>query len=132
MVRSWQTQQLLQRQLGQWTDARNRSPAHVDTVHSSSDKSVYDGEFLEGQVHGQGIMQFDDHPAFKSYDGQWQKGAFHGWGHLELLSGEFYKGFWKQGQRNGEGYHKYGRNGILSAYKGEWKNDEFDGIGYLA
>lgn len=62
--------------------------------------SVYEGEFQEGEITGQGRRMWADG---STYDGWFQDGEMHGLGIRVQSDGTRYEGQWRFNQRHGEG-----------------------------
>ena len=60
-------------------------------------KSVYEGNFKDGQAHGQGSIIYEngDH-----YDGEWFRGQMNGRGQYVTAQGDKYDGLWKEDALN--------------------------------
>ena len=58
------------------------------------DGSIYEGEFVDGFVHGQGRMVFADGGV---YDGGFEKGKMHGEGTYTFADGSIRRGVWEMG-----------------------------------
>ena len=58
------------------------------------DGSIYEGEFVDGFVHGQGRMVFADGGV---YDGGFEKGKMHGEGTYTFADGSVRRGVWEMG-----------------------------------
>lgn len=85
----------------------------------------YEGEFLQGRYHGQGI--FVDGLTGRKYVGSWVQGQKEGWGNESWpQSGESYEGSYRCGRRNGFGRFTMGDG---SHYVGGWMNGERAGCG---
>jgi hypothetical protein len=91
----------------------------IYTTHAGK----YEGEFHENLKSG-GTMIWIDSRA--KYEGGWLKGFFHGEGIYVGKDGTQYKGEWKKGQRSGHGSSLL-PNG--EKYLGDWKNDVYHGQG---
>ncbi|KAK2504314.1 hypothetical protein MC885_011287 [Smutsia gigantea] len=99
------------------------------------DGSYYEGEFVDGEIMGEGFR----HWAWSGYgclvdlDGQTYWGSFHdnkrhGHGRMAFRNGDTYEGDWVWDQRQG--------HGVLccadgSTYKGQWHGDVFSGLGSM-
>ncbi|KAJ0407485.1 hypothetical protein ATCC90586_008960 [Pythium insidiosum] len=63
--------------------------------------AVYDGEWRDGRMHGQGRYT---RPDGSFYEGTWVDGQSHGFGReVNAATGEVFEGTWRQGQRHGDG-----------------------------
>ena len=84
---------------------------------------IYDGEFLNGNFHGNGKMEFPNNAV---YEGGWEKGKRHGNGKMLYVDGTIYEGGWKEGK-----YHGIGRKSLYNGtiYEGNWKEGKPHGKG---
>lgn len=64
------------------------------------DGSTYEGEWEEGEMHGQGCFRWPDGT---SYTGDYQHGRKHGEGTFTYLSKKRYVGEWAAGKQHGKG-----------------------------
>lgn len=79
---------------------------------------TYDGEWLNGKRHGQGVA--DDY--WRRYEGSWVQDQRHGRGYMRWISDgqvEYYEGDWKENRITGEGKAIYSNGDI---YQGGWLN----------
>lgn len=72
----------------------------ISGVMSYPDGSVYEGGWVDGKRHGQGICTFADG---SHYEGDFAEGEFHGHGQLVWSDGGFYLGDWCRGEIDGMG-----------------------------
>lgn len=86
------------------------------------DGRVYEGEWRDGQPHGEGLAR---HPDGTRYRGHWQQGKRHGQGELTTPDGGHYQGEFHQGARQGEGT----MTSAEGTYRGEWLADVPHGQG---
>ena len=84
-------------------------------------KKVYEGEFLNGQKHGKGILSLDN-GAF--YEGFFQNDLFHGRGYLHTRDFKF-EGEFKKGEFDGSGIEIDFNRG--QAFEGEWESGKRNG-----
>ena len=82
----------------------------------NTDKTTYEGEWVETKKHGQGIETW---PNGYVYDGEFQNSEWSGVGTLTFPDGSTYTGAWMNGFMNGEGIFTWS-NGLQK--KGFWKN----------
>ena len=61
---------------------------------------IYQGQFEDGQFHGQGRLQYRDRA---EYLGEYQHGRRHGQGVFKLRDGNEYDGEWKDDRPSGMG-----------------------------
>jgi hypothetical protein len=97
--------------------------AHGQGMYKSADGGVYDGEWCVGSPHGKGIYKWTNGDV---YDGEFKVGKRNGKGIYKWANGDVYDGKWKQNERHGEGKmkSKYG-----SEYDGEWFIGKRQGVG---
>ena len=60
---------------------------------------TYEGQFEQGDEHGQGTMTYKDGSVYK---GSFEEGAPHGQGTMTYKDGSVYKGSWHYGQKTAE------------------------------
>ncbi len=142
-------QQSLSLQEGQYVgDVKDGLPdgRGMLTYHPGSERSSYEGTWLQGKFHGRGILRFANGA---EHQGQWENGLlhgrgikvfsngdryeggflndqYHGHGTLRWINGQVYEGGWKNGKRDGQGTYTW-PNG--SKYIGEWRNSKRNGQG---
>ena len=89
------------------------------------DGTVYEGELVDGEMHGHGVLRMKDSG---EYTGQWKHGLHHGKGKLTLPTGYVYEGQWEKGKKNGYGVmvDDGGRK-----YEGEWSVGRQHGTGTM-
>jgi hypothetical protein len=105
---------------GEWKDAK----MHGQGILVFNNGSVYDGQWSEGVQEGEGV--WDDKASRTYYKGAWKHGKFHGVGFMKYRErGEYFEGEFKEAKKNGFG--------ILRAanwrHVGTWKEDKFNGLG---
>ena len=99
------------------------------------ENEIYNGEWLEDDFHGMGILKNDKAQHFnglydfkklvniglqwKDYEGEFKKGKPHGLGTLTLSNGEKFNGLWEDGNINGEGFFE-DNNGKIKIV-GRWE-----------
>lgn len=66
-------------------------------------KAKYEGTFLKGQPHGEGICHYSEG---NWYEGNWYKGQFEGLGAMYMQDGSIVSGIWKEGVFHGQDYHE--------------------------
>lgn len=99
---------------------------------------VYEGDFLRGDIEGEGMYTWGDGRCYKGpwknnkqqglgmflwpdgrkYMGQYNDGKIHGMGKLEWPDGRAYEGEWQDGVQNGKG--------TFWKSAGKWKTGTFD------
>jgi hypothetical protein len=82
----------------------------------------YLGEFVKGQLHGQGTQS----RGAGKYVGTFTQGVRHGHGTFAFSDGSIYVGEFEDGDKNGWGRCDFPEGGY---YEGEWKNNMFEGVG---
>jgi hypothetical protein len=80
------------------------------------DGRVYEGDFLNGKMHGHGVYTWPDG---NRYIGEYLKGKKEGWGVYTWRNGKEYEGTWKLGKQDGYGFMKVHLK--CEAKKGFWK-----------
>lgn len=115
------------------------------------DGSSYDGQFLDGLMHGQGTYNWPDGVSFtgdffqgtisgsgkyswpdgSSYTGQVKSGKRHGEGVFMCSAGQIYDGEWQDGHRHGKGVASYYEGKSTTVYSGEWFKDLRQGYGKM-
>lgn len=71
-------------------------------------------------------LQSEGNEVFHAYEGEWLEGKMHGFGSYEFADGTSYRGKFCEGLREGQGSAEYA-NG--SSYVGSWKCDKYHGQG---
>ena len=98
------------------------------------DGTVYEGEWKDGNYHGQGKMTWSylllrlfGIESDVVYEGEWKDSKMHGQGkYTSAAHGTVYEGEWKNDNMHGQG-KKTWYNGDV--YEGEWKDDNRHGQG---
>lgn len=100
--------------LGDWLDNR-RTGNGMLRWSSVRGGGVYEGQFLDNMLHGQGKFTFRG----IVYDGPWREDRREGFGVLTWTEdGSYYQGIWKKGARIGKG--------VLHLPSGEHLEQEWD------
>jgi hypothetical protein len=86
---------------------------------------AYEGHFLHGVPHGNGILRFIDG---RVYNGNWDNDTRNGLGTMTYAGGGVYVGNWRNDQMHGQGKYTYTDE---SVYEGELANDRFTGQGTM-
>ena len=84
---------------------------------SSETNEGYDGPIDdEGQPHGKGQFRFKDDDAFdrKFYEGEWLHGQMSGQGQMSFVSGDIYEGVFNNGVPHGPGRFTYASGDVSS------------------
>jgi len=92
-------------------------------VKKYTDGSRYEGDWEDGEKHGQGTLTYADGG---SYEGEWENNLRHGYGVNIWANGARYSGNWRHNKKHGKGTLTYADGG---RYSGEWKNDMRNGKG---
>jgi hypothetical protein len=100
---------------------RENSAAPAVCQYANGDR--YEGQFLNGQPHGQGIYTFKEEGR---YQGEFALGEFNGQGVREFANGNRYEGSFKNGEFDGTGTFT-STNGIR--YEGSFTNGSPSGRG---
>lgn len=94
-----------------------------------ADESVYEGEFKNGQYHGQGRLKA---PGY-AYEGSFALGMKSGRGKEVFETGEQYEGEFVRNERSGQGALRFaGIDGTTLTYDGAFKKGVFAGQGTLS
>jgi hypothetical protein len=80
---------------------------------------VYEGDFINGIFHGNGIMRYANGDV---YEGEWKDDERFGKGIMRYANGDVYEGEWKDDERFGKGIMRYANGDV---YEGEWKKIRF-------
>jgi hypothetical protein len=99
--------------LGVWWYVHNNVVRTVEKVFE--DGSSYKGEWLAGQMHGQGIYIMADGEV---YEGEFINGRRDGKGKVKMSDGAEYEGLWKDSKYHGEGKYISPKGNI---YEGVWR-----------
>eukprot|EP00929_Paragymnodinium_shiwhaense_P084280 TRINITY_DN45044_c0_g1_i4.p1 TRINITY_DN45044_c0_g1~~TRINITY_DN45044_c0_g1_i4.p1 ORF type:complete len:1897 (+),score=311.57 TRINITY_DN45044_c0_g1_i4:400-6090(+) len=94
--------------------------------HETEDGTIYIGYVLHGYKQGEGWVEWTNG---RSYIGQWLEGQLHGQGIMQKkgIAGWAYSGQFKEGQRHGVGRCEWPEHG--SWYDGEWLHGQQHGQG---
>ena len=87
------------------------------------DEKTYDGELLDGKMHGLGTLIIKDK---SKYIGEFKNNLYHGQGTFTSNEGDKYVGEWKDGEMDGKGTFTKPDG---EQYVGEWKDGEMEGKG---
>ena len=99
--------------LGVWWYVHNNVVRIVEKVFE--DGSSYKGEWLAGQMHGQGVYIMADGEV---YEGEFINGRRDGKGKVKMSDGAEYEGLWKDSKYHGEGKYISPKGNI---YEGVWR-----------
>ena len=99
--------------LGVWWYVHNNVVRTIEKVFE--DGSSYKGEWLAGQMHGQGIYIMADG---EGYEGEFINGRRDGKGKVKMSDGAEYEGLWKDSKYHGEGKYISPKGNI---YEGVWR-----------
>ena len=81
-------------------------PNNKGILYNFSDKFIYEGDFLLGEMDGKGIIKYMDGT---SYEGDFKNGFKHGYGKIIYNENKYFEGYWINNKQHGEG--KYCLNG---------------------
>ncbi|CAD8166469.1 unnamed protein product [Paramecium octaurelia] len=98
----------------------NLSP-HIYGKKQYPDGTEYEGEYLYGSHHGQGVLKNKE----MTFEGIWSQNVPVK-GKEQWKDGTIFEGEYKEGKKNGFGIMKW-KNG--NQYEGNFQNDQFDGQG---
>jgi hypothetical protein len=90
---------------------------------------VYEGDWRQGQFHGQGICLYGEQGCAHHYIGQFHDGLREGNGTMFYPNGNVYEGEWHIGKRHGHGKFTWAESG--SYYVGDFSNGEMSGQGEI-
>jgi len=93
-------------------------------IMSFNDGSIYDGEWQNSVMVGQGTCTFSD--GITEYSGEWKNGNPDGQGCFLYSNGDRYDGSWENGLMEGLGIYVYKNSEI---YDGRWKLNKPHGHG---
>ena len=116
--------------------------------HSWPDGRLYDGQWLQDQPHGQGMLTYADGGQYwgrfhlgkrqgeglmkftngDEYEGEWLHDQPHGQGVMRYADGARHEGQFKQGQPSGQGRRTYPDG---TYYDGQWRQSVPHGFGRL-
>ncbi len=101
------------------------------THHVDASKIKWDGECLDGKVHGEGtVIVYKNDTLLYEYKGIIQNGALK-IGEMFWASGKKYVGEWKDSKLNGKGILNWGGKWTGQKYVGEFKDSKRHGQGTL-
>ena len=91
-------------------------------VQFGNDVGLYEGEYKDGEHHGQGT---ETYPNGEKYIGEWKDGGKNGQGTFTTPDGEKYVGEWKDNKFHGQGTYTFGKGEFDgNKYVGEFREDE--------
>jgi hypothetical protein len=93
------------------------------------DGQVYEGEWKNGKMHGQGRIAFSVDDERDYYKGYFEDDKFCGKGKLCWKDESNYDGEFQNGDRNGSGVYKYPKENECESYEGQWKDNDKCGRG---
>jgi len=100
-------------------------PNNKGILYNFSDKFIYEGDFVEGEMDGQGIIKYMDG---SWYEGQFKKDKYDGKGKLVFKNGGIYEGEFNNNLINGKGKFIYSDGKI---YEGDFINGLKHGFGRI-
>lgn len=92
-------------------------------ANGEAKQATYEGDLLEGKLHGHGIYLFANGGRF---EGEYSDSKRHGRGILTNADGTRYDGEWYQGNRHGQGALAFTDG---TSYEGEFRGDKLHGDG---
>ena len=108
-------------------DSPTPSSAQMQTgSFTYDDGSIYEGEFVDGKVHGQGTYTWSDGTM---YEGTFESGLLHGEGRLMWPSGAMYDGPFQAGEMAGTGTKTWPSG---ATYTGDFVDGRIEGTGTMA
>ncbi len=114
---------LMQLYEGQRNEAKLR---HGKGKNTFPNGDVYEGDYVNGKKHGNGIYRWNKEVGGALYKGNYSEGERNGVGLMVFPDGSKYHGAFVKGKRTGLGVLVYA-NGDY--YKGEWLDDAKHGLG---
>ena len=107
------------------TPAQTAAPSSkpVKGKKTFDDGSVYEGDLVNGKMHGKGKYAFADG---SFYEGDFVNNRCQGKGKLSYSNGDVHEGDFVDGERNGKGKYTYADGRV---YIGEFANGNFNGNG---
>jgi len=105
---------------GEWLKGKKHGHGKL----SMKDGTYYEGQFLNGEINGQGYKFFASSQA--KYTGQFLNGEMHGHGIMTYRNGNCYEGQWYKNKKQGFGVL---RTGVQAIYEGGFTNHLRDGEG---
>lgn len=97
-----------------------------NSLSGHADGDMYEGNFVDGQIHGQGTFYYANGDIYR---GSWKKNQKHGKGTMKFEERGFeYTGDWKDNRPHGRGVLSYTSG---AKYTGDFKEGCFDGNGTL-
>ena len=130
-------------------ECKNGRPNGKGSMTSYDNKTIYDGDWVNGKREGIGKLIISDEYNYTGpfendifsgtggvlcdikgniYEGDFEKGKFEGYGHYKMSNGDTYIGEFKEGKFHGKGQYN-DKEGNL--FDGEFKQGKKDGNGVL-
>lgn len=94
----------------------------ITSYSSTSDCKCYEGDVVNGRLHGTGTTTYKLSSRWVSYSGDYVDDRFEGEGRMDYRDGRYYEGQFKANQYHGRGFLKL-TNG--DSFTGTWVNGEF-------
>lgn len=113
-------------------DEVNGQPEGQGVLHRA-DGALYNGAWKQGKMHGEGHLKYGETDRLDEYRGSFNVGMRHGKGTLTWSDGRKYSGEWQANQINGEGVLEYTKTDQFKRckYAGQFLNDMRHGHGRL-
>ena len=102
---------------------------HGKYRHNGNDVFVYDGDWKDGQFHGNGICYYGEEGCEHCYSGNFEHGLREGFGTMHYPTGNVYEGEWHNGKRHGKGKFSWKESG--SYYIGDFVDGKMTGKGEI-
>jgi hypothetical protein len=96
---------------------------HGKGIFRYANGNVYEGQFMDDKRHGHGVFRFANGDV---YEGEFANGNFRGKGTFKFANGNVYEGQYMDGKWDGKGIFKFVSGNV---YEGEFQNDERHGKG---
>ncbi|XP_030830819.1 alsin isoform X3 [Strongylocentrotus purpuratus] len=97
------------------------------------DGKKYTGNFVQGVQHGHGVFTVPGPDPSKQevFEGQWLEGKMHGVGILRYQNGDVYEGEFQDGVKHGHGTLQIGNAAVHDIYIGNWRHGKRHGYGVI-
>lgn len=107
-------------------DVVNNIPNNKGIIYNFIDKYIYEGDFINGVMEGDGIIKYSDGT---SYEGQFKNDKYQGKGIIIFKNGGSYEGEFNNNLIHGKGKYIYPGGKI---YEGDFQNGMKHGFGKIS
>ena len=107
-------------------DVVNNIPNNKGIIYNFSGKYIYDGDFINGVMEGDGIIKYSDGTY---YEGQFRNDKYQGKGKILFKNGGSYEGDFNNNLIHGKGKYIYPGGKI---YEGDFQNGMKHGFGKIS